>query len=44
VGKIIKFILALVKYVLMPFRLWFLEKASDDQDVSSSKATAKDKS
>ena len=41
-NTIIKFILALVKFVVMPFRLWFLKKADDTQDVSSSQPTAND--
>ena len=40
--KIFKFILAIVGFVVMPFRLWFLKKPDDTQDVSSSQHTASD--
>ena len=40
--KIVKFILAIVKFVVMPFRLWFIEKDSDTQDVSSSQPAVDD--
>jgi len=40
--KIVKFILAIVSFVVMPFRLWFLKKPDGTQDASSSQPTAND--
>jgi hypothetical protein len=40
--KIFKVFLAILKFVIMPFRLWFLKEDSDTQDVSSSQSTIDD--
>ena len=42
--KIVKFIVAIVKFVVMPFHPWFLKNPSDTQDVSSSQPTVNDNS
>jgi len=40
--RIFKFILAIVGFVVMPFRLWFLKKPDHTQKISSSRPTAND--
>ena len=41
--KIVAFILAIAKFIVMPFRLWFLKEDRDTQEVSSSQPAANDK-
>ena len=41
--KVVTFILAIAKFIVMPFRLWFLKEDDDTQEVSPSQPAANDK-
>ena len=41
--KLVTFILAIAKFIVMPFRLWFLKDDRDIREVSPSQPEANDK-